>query len=44
MAGMEAWNDQIRKTQAWADFGSAFRGNMRTVNRELVLFLSGFDH
>ena len=44
MAGMEAWNDQIRKTQAWADFGSAFRGNMRTVNRELIQFLSGFDH
>ena len=44
MAGMEAWNDQIRKTQAWADFGSAFQGNMRTVNRELVQFLSGFDH
>jgi hypothetical protein len=44
MAGMEAWNDQIRKTQAWAAFGSAFQGNMRTVNRELVQLLSGFDH
>ena len=44
MAEMEAWNDQIRKTQAWAAFGSAFQGNMRTVNRELVQLLSGFDH
>ena len=44
MAEMEAWNDQIRKTQAWADFGSALQGNMRTVNRELVQFLSVFDH
>ena len=44
MAEMEAWNDQIRKTQAWADFGLALQGNMRTVNRELVQFLSVFDH
>ena len=44
MAEMEAWNDQIRKTQAWADFGLALQGNMRTVNRELIQFLSVFDH
>ena len=44
MAEMQAWNHQIRKTQAWADFGSALQGNMRTVNRELVQFLSVFDH
>jgi len=44
MAEMQAWNDQIRKTQAWADFGLALQGNMRTVNRELVQFLSVFDH
>ena len=44
IAEMEAWNDQIRKTQAWADFGLALQGNMRTVNRELIQFLSVFDH
>ena len=44
MAEMEAWNDQFRRSSAWRAFQLAIQNKMTLVNRELVSFMSVYDH
>ena len=44
MAEMEAWNDSFRRTKAWAKFQRTIQNQMTLVNRELVRFVSVYDH
>ncbi len=44
MAEMEAWNDGFMQTKAWEKFQKSIQSKMTLINRELVRFVSVYDH
>jgi len=44
MAEMEAWNDRFMQTKAWEKFQKSIQSRMTLINRELVRFVSVYDH